>query len=127
MNCAQCKDQLVAYLENTLDLAERDRLESHLDACPACRGELEQMRRLHDRLIRRGQSAASLPDLAWRDGIASKQIAENRRSRMKQVARIAIAAVVLIGAFLVIPSFFRADPGFAAWHKPPSKCGGRRR
>jgi anti-sigma factor RsiW len=49
-------DRLSEYVDGELDAVERARLESHLEACPECTRELEEMRALV-------AEAASLPDL----------------------------------------------------------------
>ena len=56
MTCAECRAQLVAYLDLELGLAERTDLDAHLAGCDACRAALAAERRLSGAL-------ASLPVL----------------------------------------------------------------
>ena len=58
MNCAECRDQLVACLEG---LGESAGLcEAHLESCPACREEKDALARLQTRLVTAGRTAAEV-------------------------------------------------------------------
>ncbi|MES2694207.1 MAG: zf-HC2 domain-containing protein, partial [Verrucomicrobiota bacterium] len=48
MNCQHCSEQLHDYAAAPHSLAAADRLalEAHLTTCPACRAELDSVRRL---------------------------------------------------------------------------------
>ncbi|MHC4177846.1 MAG: zf-HC2 domain-containing protein [Planctomycetota bacterium] len=115
MNCAECTEQLVPHLEGLLDQSQQRQLKSHLDDCPTCRDELDRMRRLFDRLVRRGRAASDVsPDLQWTDQLILKQTSRQRRNMMKRIARIAVAAVLLIGAFVGILQFFGGSNDIAS-------------
>lgn len=45
MNCKNCVDDLTAYLDGELNAAESRALEEHVRLCPACRDELESLRK----------------------------------------------------------------------------------
>ena len=62
MNCSRCREQLTAYLEALLDPDEASRIESHVADCPGCRGELDQLQDLADKLAA-GARTASLDSL----------------------------------------------------------------
>lgn len=101
MNCAECTEQMVAHVEGLLDQLQQSRVESHLVGCPTCQAELDRMRHMFDRLVRNGQAApgASLdPPLPGR--LVVEQTLRQRRMMMKRITRIAIAAAVLIGAYI---------------------------
>ncbi len=115
MKCGECKEQLVALLEGLLDQSQQTRLESHLDDCPECRAELENMRQLFDRLVSRGQAVPNVSlDLQCTDELILKQSSMQRNKKMKRIAKLAVAAVVLIGAFVGIPQFFGDGNGITA-------------
>lgn len=59
MNCWRIKKLLSAYVDDELSSAEKAQVTQHLDACPACRGELAQYRLLKDAL---GGMQQPLPD-----------------------------------------------------------------
>lgn len=50
MTCEQALHCLVSYLDNELDLSERERLEQHLKICRGCFSRLEFERLLKQRL-----------------------------------------------------------------------------
>jgi hypothetical protein len=114
MTCQDCRTELVAYLEGLLDETTRGRVESHLVHCPACQGEVWELRQLTDRLARE----ASLVPPAHLDGevmdrLLREQALELRRLKMRRRVRSlgiggALAATVglLVGlsAWLIRPT-----------------------
>lgn len=48
-DCRQARKNLVAFLSRELESSDRERLESHLEGCPACRAELELIQRTFER------------------------------------------------------------------------------
>ena len=115
MNCEECREQMVAHMEGLLGQSLQSRLESHLDDCLTCRAELDRMRDLFDRLVRNGSAAPSVsPDLRLTGQLILGQTSIRRRNLMKRIAKIAAAAVLVIGAFAGIPQFFGNADGTAA-------------
>lgn len=43
MNCDEIKINLPEYIDRKLDKATRERMEMHLESCPACKAQLEEM------------------------------------------------------------------------------------
>lgn len=60
MNCAECKENLVAYAEGLLPESKTQAVESHLQGCPACRAELKHISALRDRLTANGKASARI-------------------------------------------------------------------
>ena len=60
MNCLECQENLVAYLEGVLEEPASIGCREHLDACPACRRERDGLTRLQKRLTTRGRVAAEV-------------------------------------------------------------------
>src|SRR5690348_8120782 len=60
MNCAECRDQLVACAEGLLDRPQEITLHENLKACVDCRAEYQAIRSLQQRLICGGQAAAQI-------------------------------------------------------------------
>jgi hypothetical protein len=60
MNCAECRDNLVACAEGLLDREESLQCHAHLESCASCRREYQSITRLQQRLILRGQAAAEV-------------------------------------------------------------------
>lgn len=89
MTCQDWCNELVAYLEGLLDETPRSQLESHLAQCPACQGELWELRQLTDRLAREGFAVPPVClDSAVMDRLLREQTLELRRWKMSQSLRI---------------------------------------
>ncbi|HUW19351.1 MAG TPA: zf-HC2 domain-containing protein [Sedimentisphaerales bacterium] len=58
MNCAECKELLVGYIEELLEDRQKQAIESHLEGCPPCRAELTQLTGLRERLTANGKALA---------------------------------------------------------------------
>jgi hypothetical protein len=76
MNCAECRDNLIACAEGLLKRGEEQECRAHLEACAECRAEYEAMAGLQRRLIARGQAAAGV-------GIAGPVMTRLRREQFK--------------------------------------------
>ena len=59
MNCAECRDNLVAYIEGLLSEEESLQCRTHLESCADCREEYAAFAHLQQRLGARGCSAAN--------------------------------------------------------------------
>jgi predicted anti-sigma-YlaC factor YlaD len=119
MNCAECKELLVAYVEGLLDETEKRSVAQHLKDCAACGAELEEINNLRRRLIQNGKTLAhsDLEDkvldrivreqnvrlkAADKAGIALKI----RKIIMKSpIAKLAAAAVIIIAVIVGINHF----------------------
>lgn len=60
MNCAECRDNLVACAEGLLTHEESLPCRTHLETCADCRAEYRAITSLQQRLIHRGQAAAEV-------------------------------------------------------------------
>ncbi len=60
MNCADCRDNIIASVEGLLDHDQSLQCRAHLESCPQCRAEYEAMSGLQGRLLARGQAAAGV-------------------------------------------------------------------
>jgi hypothetical protein len=60
MNCAECRENLVACVEGLLDREELLQCQTHLETCAACRAEHAAITRLQRQLVARGQAAAEV-------------------------------------------------------------------
>lgn len=95
MTCADAREALDAFLDGELDAAEESALQGHLDRCPACERELEDLRDWHGTIS--GALASEEPDPA--------AVAESRRcilaalpaSMPRRVPLARIAALLAIG------------------------------
>src|SRR6266487_287869 len=60
MNCANCRDDMVACLEGLLEAEQSRQCQAHLESCAACRTEYAAITRLQERLVTRGRAAAEV-------------------------------------------------------------------
>ncbi len=60
MNCVECRENLVAFVEGLLDREESLQCQAHLDNCASCRGEYAAIAGLQRRLVARGQTVAGV-------------------------------------------------------------------
>ena len=107
MNCAECRDNLVACLEGLLEAEQSRQCQAHLESCAACRAEYAVLGRLQERLVARGRVAAevSLVEPIMR-AVRQKQIKPERTTLMSLLfknrwgfglgAAASAAAVILI-------------------------------
>ena len=128
MNCRECKNLLIEYAEGLLDGHPKDCVEQHLEQCPQCRKEIENIRLLEDRILQNSLSFRSI-DLEER---IMDRIAGERSIRLKAassagffhqirslfmknaVLKIASAAAVL-AFFLIIAFWNGGSPSTIVW------------
>jgi hypothetical protein len=113
MNCAECRENLVACLEGLLDAEQSRQCQAHLESCEACRAEYVAINRLQERLTARGRVAAevSLVEPVMRV-LHHKQIEPERTTLMSILFKsrwgfglgaVATAAAVLLIIGLATP------------------------
>ncbi len=128
MNCAKCKEILVAYLEDLLAEPQKHAVTEHLKDCHTCQAEVKQLTNLRDRLVSNGRTVAQ-KDL---ENNVMNQIVREQNVRLKaagkagaglklrrlimrsSITRIAVAAAVLVVAalgvhYMMAPSITFAD------------------
>ena len=118
MNCPECKEHLVPYVEDLLEESRKRSLIEHLNDCPACQAELRDLTQLHDRLVANGKvlSQSRLEDNVL-DRILREQNVRLKATTRAQAAlklrrfimqtrisRLAVAAAVVIVAVVGIYS-----------------------
>ncbi len=128
MNCAECKEILVAYLEGLLAEPQKHAVTEHLKDCHSCQAEVKQLTNLRDRLVSNGRAVAQ-SDLE--DEVLNRIVREQnvrlkaankagaglklRRLIMRSsITRIAVAAAVFVVAalgvhYMMAPSITFAD------------------
>jgi len=116
MNCAECKEILVAYLEGLLAEPQKQAVTDHLKDCHTCQAEVKQLTNLRERLVSNGRTVAQ-SDLE--DKVLNRIIKEQnvrlktankagaalklRRIIMKSsITRIAAAAVIIVAVLIVL-------------------------
>jgi len=132
MNCAECKEILVAYLEGLLAEPQKHAVTDHLKDCHSCQAEVKQLTNLRERLVSNGRAVAQ-SDLE--DEVLNRIVREQnvrlkaadkagaglklRRLIMRSsITRIAVAAAVLVVAALGVHYMMGPSVTFADVVKP---------
>jgi len=116
MNCTKCKELLVAYVEELLEEPGKQSVAEHLKDCPSCQSQVEELRGLHDRLVKNGKAWARgdlennvMNQIVREQNVRLKATAgatealKTRRTIMKSpMTRIAAAAALIVVAALGI-------------------------
>ncbi len=132
MNCAECKEIMVAYLEGLLAEPQKQAVTEHPKDCHTCQAEVKQLTNLRDRLISNGRAVAQsdlenevLNRIVREQNVrlkAAKKVGAGlklRRLIMKSsVTRIAVAAAVLVVAALGVHYMMGPSVTFADVVKP---------
>ena len=119
MNCAECKELLVAYVERLLEESQKQAVAEHLKDCSACRAEAKELTRLHDRLVSNGKVLAQshledrvLDRIVREQNVRLKAASKAgaglklRRIIMKSpITKMAAAAVIIIAVLVGISQF----------------------
>jgi hypothetical protein len=87
MNCAECRDNLVACAEGLLDREESLQCQAHLETCAACRAEHAAITRLQQQLVARGQATAGVSLV----GPVMRRVLEEQ----KKTERVTIMSTIL--------------------------------
>jgi hypothetical protein len=117
MACDEWEGDLGLYLDGELAEPGRRRVEEHLQACPACREELQALRRLND-LVRRAPPAASGGEEPFRGLEAALA---RGRARTVRVARLRVAAAAAACVLCLAAGYLLAPRGAA----PPATLAER--
>jgi len=132
MNCTECKELLVAYVEGLLDEAEKQAIAEHLKDCSVCQAESAEVRALRDRLVKNGKV---LSDSRLEDEVLNRIIREQnvrlktgaeagvgqrvRRIIMEsRITKLAAAAAIIIAVLVGIHQIGGGTVTFADVIKP---------
>ncbi|MHC4095074.1 MAG: anti-sigma factor family protein [Planctomycetota bacterium] len=127
MNCAECKELLVAYIEQLLDESQEKTVSEHLKDCQDCRAEASELKALQGRLVKNGKA---LSDSRLEDKVLNQIIQEQnvrlktarkageglniRRIIMKsKITRVAAAAAIIFAVLIGVFSLTGGTPTFA--------------
>ena len=92
LSCEEAKSRLSAHLDGELSGEERRELEAHLEACAACRAELEVLRRLDKAFEVLAEPAPS--------GLPEKVLGRLSRPAVPWRRSFALAASLVLGLLL---------------------------
>ncbi|MFH1881201.1 MAG: zf-HC2 domain-containing protein [Planctomycetota bacterium] len=132
MNCAECKEILVAYLEGLLAEPQKKAVTEHLKDCHSCQAEVKQLTNLQERLVSNGRAAAQsdlenevLNRIVREQNVRLKAANKAgaglklRRLIMKSsITRMAAAAVIIVAVLIGIQQFGSGTVTFAKVVEP---------
>jgi hypothetical protein len=132
MNCEESKESLVAYLEGLLAEDQKHAVTEHLKDCHSCQAELKQLTNLQERLTSNGRAAAQsdlenevLNRIVREQNVrlkaadkASASLKLRRLIMKSSIARIAVAAAVIVVAALGVHYMMGPSVTFADVIKP---------
>ncbi len=127
MSCAQCQDQLVAYVEGLITDQQKTDIDNHLTECAACQQELQSISALQDRLVDRGKAldtsqletdvlSAIVREQKQRLDTphrASRALSLRSHIMKSPLARISIAAVVVLGCVIAFQTVMKPSVALA--------------
>lgn len=127
MNCAECKNILVAYIEGLLQDAQKQAVEKHLKDCPECQTELTELTGLYNRLVANGKVLAQsdlenkvLNRIIRQQNLklkkankVSNQLLLWRNIMKSRITKLSAAAVIIIAVVLSIIYLETATPAYA--------------
>jgi hypothetical protein len=114
MNCAECKERLIAYVEGLLTESQEQAIASHLKGCPVCQDELAEVTRLRNRLVANGKVLAEseLEDKVLNRIFREQSLKLRKVSKLNEqlqlwrkimksrITKVAAAAVIVIAVVL---------------------------
>lgn len=126
MNCTECKELLIAYIEGLLDPQHNESVRLHLESCTGCREEVNHLRALQQRLISNGRICSqtdvgnSVMDAIMRRQAFELRKADKDKQRMhvwrilmkNRIIQLAAVAIIIIAVGLGI--YFFAGEGTKA-------------
>jgi hypothetical protein len=131
MNCSECKDLLIEYAEGSLDEHLKEGIEQHLEECPECRKEVENIRLIEDRILKNSLDVRSIDfEDSVMDRIARERIVRLKAASsagffhqirslfMKNTALKIAAVAVVVFAVLISLNFFQSGVTFARVAEP---------
>jgi outer membrane lipoprotein-sorting protein len=132
MNCAECKELLVGYVEGLLEGTEREAAAGHIEDCAGCRQELEELTQLQERLVANGRAVGRsdleeqvmngiIREQKRRLGVvakASKGLAIRRAIMKSPAVKVAAAAVIIVAVLFAVSPFLSSPPAFAKVVEP---------
>jgi hypothetical protein len=97
MDCQTAKEKIDLYIDGVLSPADIELLLAHVEDCPDCRRELDDMMRLHKAL-------ASLGGVEPPPGLAAAAARKARRHRGMPIAYISVGAAAVMAFVLLLTS-----------------------
>ena len=110
MNCAECRENLVACLEGLIEGDKARQCREHIESCEGCRGDYAAFASLHQQLLASGRAAAGVSIVAPVMRRVHEQNAANERTSIMSILRTrwglglgaALGAAAAVAALLAL-------------------------
>jgi hypothetical protein len=115
MNCTDCKELMIEYIEGLLDESQKQAVSEHLKNCRTCQAEMNELTNIQERLVNNGKkiTGSNLENKVM-DNIVREQNARlktaakagsalnlRRKIMRSPITKIAAAAVIIISISLI--------------------------
>ncbi len=132
MNCTECKELLVEYIEGLLDESQKLAVAEHLKDCHDCLAEVNELKKLNERLVNNGKQVSQsnlendVMNLIVREQNVRLKTAHKAGSALKlrsiimksTITRVAAAAVIIIAVTIGALQFVSGTVTFAQVVEP---------
>lgn len=109
--CRTWREQIGSFLLGHLDRDEQAALQAHLDGCPACRAEVDELLPVASLLsvVDLQQPTTSVPPVGLRQRVfsaidAQRRVAHSRRRRIALAGSLALTSIAALAAIALIRS-----------------------
>lgn len=134
MNCTECKELFVGFIEGFLDESERLKVSEHLSGCSSCKAELAKFEKMNERLVSNGKafSKSDFEESVFnrivreqkirlkQSNNTSKNVSFWRKIMRSPIVKLAAAAVIL--AILIGIPFFKGTAQRFRWQQFIKRC-----
>lgn len=119
MNCKECKEKLLEYIEGLLEESQKQAVTEHLANCDTCKAEFNEITNLHEHLVTNGSKVNesnlenNVMDAIVREQNVRLKVSGKEGSNIKfwslimksQMIKIAAAAIIIIAVLIGINPF----------------------
>ena len=115
MNCTECKELMIEYIEDLLDESQKQAVSEHLKNCHSCQAEINEFTNIQDRLLNNGKKITQnnledkvMDNIVREQNVRLKTSAKagsalklRRKIMRSPITKIAAAAAIIIAISLI--------------------------
>ncbi len=124
MDCKNCVDDLTAYLDGELDGTRSNQIKTHIQACPACLGELQGLERSLRLVESNIEEIEPKPEI-W-DGLVSRIAAQQAQHRPVGFFQLLVSHRWTAATATLAASIVLAAGGWGLWNHHQAEQAVRR-
>ncbi|MBB4826645.1 hypothetical protein HNO89_003926 [Sporosarcina luteola] len=117
MNCNYAQDQMLDYLDGSLDEHEKKQFELHLEECQACKEECSKLKQIIASLEEESESIHVPTDLMRNVRSSVGSLGTIKRKTFRHTSLIAVAAALFLTVFVGTAIATNGFATFADWWK----------